>query len=712
MLTPTGVSRADYSAAVMSGAAQHARMVFDNGVTLTEQDMESGGLVIRDILNGDTNLTFGRAVMKEFSVNLLNSDRLNGVAWTGEFTLDIGVEISGSTNWVTIGKFQGSRPEKIHYVDVIQFTAHDRMQRFTGDAGKFLDSLAYPITFGSMLYALCAFEGVPYSIFGDELADIKNRSFEKGFIRPEGITTRDLLALMAEACGCYARINADGQMEMMWYQGYGYSITPSMEIGIDTYDLGSGELWDDLGEGTWADAADKTWNETGGYQAVFSVDGLRSIASETDIGVAFGSLNGNVYTIVDNPFLVISEDTDKGYVEDLWDRIQAFGGYLPMHLECAGNWLVEAGDIVTVDVRGDSVSMPVFVKETAWNAGCIDRMEATGEIGRPLYSNEVSQKLSQGGKFHEYRNDLDGLASRVGNAEGNITELEQTAEGLTTRVADAEGDITTLEQTTSGLVTRVTDAEGDITTLEQTAQGLGVEVSRKARVYYSGTAPTGTADDPLETGDLWIDTANANQMKRWSGSAWVDVSFDDPDKYTVRSGIDITAAGVEVTGGKYVKIQSGGTFDVDATNFKISSTDKEMISGNWSFNDNGSVFESDISGTAEKVSFGVGRPASNIDNSKYSCGLCYEYSYIVVGGVPQYAANIVFYSYNKGTNTMKKFPILFTPLGQNVYLGDPQNSGNYSPFVIYAKDIHCTDAEVNGIFTNGLTWNQLKGTLT
>ena len=691
MLTPTGVSRAVYSAAVMSGATQHARMVFDNGITLTEQDMESGGLVIRDILNGDTNLAFGRAVMKEFSVNLLNSDRLIGVAWTGEFTLELGVEISGATNWVTIGKFQGSRPEKIHYVDVIQFTAHDRMQRFTGDAGKFLDSLAYPITFGSILNALCRFEGVPYSIFGDELADIKNRSFEKGFIRPEGITTRDLLALMAEACGCYARINADGQMEMQWYQSYGYSITPSMEIGIDTYDIGSGELWNALADetwgevepftwlsaesgtwgdseiGTWDEASAHTWNELGGYRAVFSVDGLRSVMSETDIGVAFGSLNGNVYTIVDNPFLVINTDADKGYVEDLWDRVKAFGGYLPMHLECSGNWLVEAGDIVTVDVRGNSVSMPVFVKETAWNAGCIDRMEATGEIGKPIYSNEVSQKLSQGGKFHEFRNDIDGLESRVG------------------------------------------DAEGSISTLEQTAQGLSLEVSRKARVYYSGTAPTGTTEDPLETGDLWIDTANSNQMKRWSGSAWVDVSFDDPDKYTVRSGIDIKAAGVEVTGGKYVKIQSGGTFDVDATNFKISSTDKEMISGNWSFNDDGSVFNSDISGTAEKVSFGVGRPASNIDNSKYSCGLCYEYSYVVIGGVPQYTANIVFYSYNKGTNTMKKIPIAFAPLGQNVYLGDPQNSGNYSPIVVYAKEVHCTDAEVTGKFTNGLTWNQLKG---
>lgn len=673
MLTPTGVSRADYSAAVMSGAAQHARMVFDNGVTLTEQDMESGGLVIRDILNGDTNLTFGRAVMKELSVNLLNSSRLNGLGWTSEFTLELGVEISGTTNWVTIGKFQGSKPEKIHYVDVIQFTAYDRMQRFTGDAGKFLESLTYPITFGNMLQALCTFEGVTYTA-GSELAGMMSRSFAKGFMNAEGLTTRDLLALMAEACGCYARIDSTGKMKMLWYADNGYSIVPSMEISIDTYDLESGELWDDLGEGTWNDAADKTWNETGGYQAVFSVDGLRSILTENDTGVSYGSLNGNVYTIVDNPFLVISEDTDKAYVEALWNRLKAFGGYLPMHLECAGNWLVEAGDIVTVDVRGNSVSMPVFVKETAWNGGCIDRMEATGEIGKPIYSNEVSQKLSQGGKFHEFRNDIDGLASRVGDAEGNITELEQTAEGLTTRVEDAESDITTLTQT---------------------AQGLSVEVSRKARVYYAASAPAGTAEDPLETGDLWIDTANANQMKRWDGNAWVDVSFDDPDKYTVRSGIDITAAGIDITGAQYVKIGSSGYFKVDTpnflmdgdaktiyidvTDFKIDSANKTLKTGNWTLASGGLYWQtSPYQFYIKKTTVG------NLDAIFFqfnNTNLGETYGFYLM-----YDGNVIPY--------------------ETIFPGDIKQTPN-----IGASDVRWNIGYFNDVrVKNGFTWNDLKGT--
>ena len=43
-------------------------------------------------------------------------------------------------------------------------------------------------------------------------------------------------------------------------------------------------------------------------------------------------------------------------------------------------------------------------------------------------------------------------------------------------------------------------------------------------------------------------------------------------KYTVQSGVDITNEGVTVSGGKYVKIVSGGIFDVQSTNMDVNST--------------------------------------------------------------------------------------------------------------------------------------------
>lgn len=54
------------------------------------------------------------------------------------------------------------------------------------------------------------------------------------------------------------------------------------------------------------------------------------------------------------------------------------------------------------------------------------------------------------------------------------------------------------------------------------------------------------------------------------------------NKYTIRSGIDINADGIEISGGKYIKIKAGtpgvaeGVLDVDTSNFKLDSVNKTI----------------------------------------------------------------------------------------------------------------------------------------
>ena len=40
------------------------------------------------------------------------------------------------------------------------------------------------------------------------------------------------------------------------------------------------------------------------------------------------------------------------------------------------------------------------------------------------------------------------------------------------------------------------------------------------QTYYQGTTPTSTEERELMVGDLWIDQANANVLKRWDGTSW------------------------------------------------------------------------------------------------------------------------------------------------------------------------------------------------
>ena len=91
-----------------------------------------------------------------------------------------------------------------------------------------------------------------------------------------------------------------------------------------------------------------------------------------------------------------------------------------------------------------------------------------------------------------------------------------------------EGDVSTLQQTATDLTTAVRNAEGDISTLQQTAGQLTILVS---------------------------------------------------NKYDKVSGIDIVADGVEISGSKYVKIKSGGSFEVESGKFNIDTQGNATFGG-------------------------------------------------------------------------------------------------------------------------------------
>lgn len=78
----------------------------------------------------------------------------------------------------------------------------------------------------------------------------------------------------------------------------------------------------------------------------------------------------------------------------------------------------------------------------------------------------------------------------------------------------------------------------------------------------------------------------------------------------VRSGgnIDIKASGTLELTGSSVSIKSGSTFDVQATNFRIDSTNRLMDLGNWSFQTIGLLYEN--SSDYNECQFAVGSYAS------------------------------------------------------------------------------------------------------
>lgn len=72
--------------------------------------------------------------------------------------------------------------------------------------------------------------------------------------------------------------------------------------------------------------------------------------------------------------------------------------------------------------------------------------------------------------------ELGNLSGIMEDAQGNLSQIQQTAEGILTRVENAEGDLSTVLQTADQLTTRVQNAEGDISMLTQDAEGLAARI--------------------------------------------------------------------------------------------------------------------------------------------------------------------------------------------------------------------------------------------
>ena len=579
MITPSGYTVEQYCNAIKNGCC-HARMTFPvEDIVLTDEDFESNGIDIMDCMNPEEDLTFGTATSRELTAFIVRSNKTESLKWINEFQLEFGADINGSTVWVTAGYFTGKRPTKTN-TDIIQFVAYDRMTKFDVIADDFLTSLDYTggLTLGDIYDALCAYVGVT-NVSGDEISANMAITYTASPFSATGMTCRQILQWIAEAAGCYAKILNNGTLKMIWFSHHESEFSLKRD---DCYAIDISEIhweqdpskmkkWADLEADKWQDLEGFTWQELEGYYSPTKINAVKLVNTLGNTGIVEPDTaqEVNIYTIIDNPFLYYGDTADiSGYVSNLFNRLKDFGSYIPATTECEGNWLVEPGDIIEFEfAKDDTGQLPLFNTTIHWNGGCRCIYETTGNVEREPVSSGNKVKYEVGGKFHEIRKDVDELYSEINNP-------------------------------TTGLATR----------LEQTEEGLELVAEQKARVYYSATEPTGTQDDPLMVGDLWIDTAHGNQLKRYNGSSWANASFDDPDKYTVQSGIDITANGVDITGDNHIKLVTGNN-GVELTKSKIellANTTQFLVdsSGVYFITGKGTYSQAEALMTAKRLAFG------------------------------------------------------------------------------------------------------------
>lgn len=383
MLTPTNVTLAQYNEAILNGNEKYVRIVFPTqNITLTGDDISAdGGLIINQILNAEQDLVMGRAVMAETIIRFINSSTFAGFDWTEEFHIDFGVKIGNDINWVTVGYFKGKKPKRTVGVNIIEFTAYDRMRWFDELADDFIAGLTFPCTMADIYTALCTFVGIS-SAAGDEMQNEMAMEYsENPFVN--GVTCRDILSCIAEANCCYAKITADGKVKLTWYAEQDYTLTEDDHFGV---------------------VVDET--------DVPAIDTVRISSTEDENAGSVYPVGNNdvIYDIIDNPLLLCLGTADRTTVmADILTRLDAFGAYTPASVSAIGNWMVETGDIIAAVHDGNqTVNIPVFVRGFVYDGSCGDMYESTGSADREM-TPTTREQYEEGGKLGRKYNVVSGV---------------------------------------------------------------------------------------------------------------------------------------------------------------------------------------------------------------------------------------------------------------------------------------------------------------
>ena len=377
---PYGIELSDYVNAIKAGNQTHVKINFrDPNFTLGDEAVAiDGGVMLTQMLNSETDLTFGLTISNECIIYLIGDALPDGFDYTKNFYLFFGVEMNGETQYVTVGYFHGKAMKKVAGTkNIYELTATDNMGKFDIIADEYLDSITYPATTAEIYYGLCNYVGVGYVQAGpDVLSDVYGYTFTKD-IFTRGITCRKLLSYIAEACGTNAVFGSSDTVYLKNYRSVvNYELTEDDYYNIEIDDT-----------------------------APSPIDIIKVSYSDTNIPdeIYPSGSTGNTYQFLDNPFLKNMDTATKShwatlFAEQINDHIEDN----PMKVDAIANWLVECGDMIRVYYNdGESAVIPVYRRTFTWACGGDDVYEYTGNGIRNNMNDSIAQQYKIGGELSE-----------------------------------------------------------------------------------------------------------------------------------------------------------------------------------------------------------------------------------------------------------------------------------------------------------------------
>lgn len=315
--------------------AFHARLIENDQVIV--DNIKNFSMV-----SGNTEITIGSAIASYVEVTIEAQDlSLSG----REVTLQTGLEVDGTVEYVPMGLFTIQNPKKES--NKISFTAYDRLTSKCNAA--YYSKLTYPVDALDILTEIEAMAGIEIDKTGISRGiEISKRAVTSEseedvittYVNPfDGYTYKETIGFVAGLFGTFAVCSRTGKVQFRWYTNRDYKICSSIFYN----DLQETEEKFSL-EKIVCDTADET---------IVSGDGTTGISMQ-------------------NPVMT------KSILDAIVERVKGLQ-YAPTELRFIGDIRLDVGDVVTV-VKNDNteIQLPVISIQTSYDGGLMQTIASYG----------------------------------------------------------------------------------------------------------------------------------------------------------------------------------------------------------------------------------------------------------------------------------------------------------------------------------------------
>lgn len=392
---------------------ERAVITLEDGTVLElgNEQLWGGGYEIDDAVSSDSSFSaLGSAIVNSATlvINNIYDDFTDCVFENSQVVLYIGLDVDGNVESFRKGtyivdgtKYNGS---------IITLSLLDNMYFF--DRPYSDSTLKYPASCDMIIRDACTICGVSLgtTTFPNRDTVIDERPTD------EAITFREIIAYVAQICGCYARCNTNGALELKWFDTASLEDQTANVYHIDSI-YSSDVSMDDV--------------VITGVRATYKV----TIDEKEETLTYLSGTEGYVIEIENNPMITGLT------VQDIVDRlgVQLIGlRFRKANVSHSSDPTLEAGDVAILDDRKGN-SYPILVTRTRFKVGSSQNTvcgaENPARKSAARYSAETKNYVEIRKKMNEQKDAFDraleDLSQRIDDADGMFTTQEITPSGGT-----------------------------------------------------------------------------------------------------------------------------------------------------------------------------------------------------------------------------------------------------------------------------------------